>query len=244
MTTQRPANLASRRLMALFVASSLVLGGCAAPGPNRAPATAGTDGGNGASADCNPLLAAGVGALVGGLLGGGKNTLRGAALGSAAAALGCVAFNYQAQQVKTAQQVQDDYRKAHRGTLPEQATLVRYDTTFPANSVRGGQKATTASYIEVAPGTRDLTPTVEEELTLYKPDGGVLKTVRKPVSPTNGSGAFRGGFSIPFPEGVPQGVYPIRTALYVNGKRVAGQENKLQIVDLGGQQRMLALNTD
>lgn len=70
----------------------------------------------------------------------------------------------------------------------------------------------------------------------------MLQTVRKPVSATNGSGAFKGGFSIPLPEGVPQGLYPIKTALYLNGRRVAGQDNKLQVVDLGTT-RMLALNT-
>lgn len=236
MTTPiQSAPFAGRRLLALAVAAALVVSGCAAPGPNGQP-TAATGG------DCNPALAAGVGAVVGGLLGGGKNTLRGAALGSGVAALACVALNYQAQQVKSAKQVQDEYKVAHRGTLPEQATLVRYDTTFSPTSLRGGQKAQTASYIEVAAGTRDLTPKVEEELTIYKPDGALLQTVRKPVSATNGSGAFKGGFSIPLPEGVPQGVYPIKTALYLNGKRVAGQDSKLQVVDLGTH-RMLALNT-
>ena len=235
MTTPIPAApFSSRRLLALAVAASLAVSGCAAPGDGQPAAAMG--------GDCNPALAAGLGAVVGSLLGGGKNTLRGAALGSGVAALACVALNYQAQQVKTAKQVQDEYKAAHRGTLPEQATLVRYDTTFSPTSVRGGQKAQTASYIEVAPGTRDMTPKVEEELTLYKPDGSLLQTVRKPVSATNGSGAFKGGFSIPLPEGVPQGLYPIKTALYLNGKRVAGQDNKLQVVDLG-KTRMLALNT-
>jgi len=32
------------------------------------------------------------------------------------------------------------------------------------------------------------------------------------------------------PEGVPQGIYPVRTALYLNSKRVGGQDVKLQIV--------------
>jgi hypothetical protein len=225
---------AQHRLLALAVAVSLAVAGCAAPGPDgKVDAAQGFE--------CNPALAAGLGAVVGGLLGKGTNTLRAAAIGSGIGALACVALNYQAQQVKSAKQVQDEYKAAHRGTLPEQATLVRYDTTFSPSSLRGGQKAQTASYIEVAAGTRDMSPKVEEELTLYKPDGSVLQSVRKPVSPTNGSGAFKGGFSIPLPEGVPQGVYPIKTALYLNGKRVAGQDNKLQVVDLGAP-RMLALN--
>ena len=40
-------------------------------------------------------------------------------------------------------------------------------------------------------------------------------------------------FAIPMPEGVPQGIYPLKTALYLNGKRVGGQDGKLQIVQNG-----------
>lgn len=231
-----------RRTVAAAIAVAMLVTGCAAPAPgaggmSAAPAGPGLGGAApsaGLGFDCNPAVAAGVGAVLGGLIGGGKNTLRGAAFGAGLGALACVALNYQTQQVKSAKQVQDEYKLAHRGTLPEQATLVRYDTSFAPSSIRPGQKAQTSSYIEVAPGTRDMTPTVEEELTLYKPDGTVGNTVRKPVSATNGSGGFKGGFAIPMPEGVPQGIYPLKTALYLNGKRVGAQDGRLQIV-LDGQ---------
>lgn len=224
------------RTLTVAVAAAMIVSGCAAPGPDGTPSA-------GLGFDCNPAVAAGLGAVVGGLIGGGNNTVRGAALGAGLGALACVALNYQAQQVKSAKQVQDEYKVAHRGILPEQATLVRYDTSFAPNTVRPGQKAQTTSYIEVAPGTRDMTPTVEEELTLYKPDGTVAKTVRKSVSATNGSGGFKGGFAIPMPEGVPQGVYPLKTALYLNGKRVGGQDGKLQVVQNGqGAFQTLAAN--
>lgn len=234
MTINPSAVSLSHRLLCTSVAACLALAGCATTGPNGEPiANTNTNSGSSASFECNPALAAGLGAVVGGLLGGGKNTVRGAALGAGFGALACVALNYQAQQVKTARQVQDEYKSAHRGVAPEQATLVRYESAFSPSSVRGGQKAQTVSYIEVAPGTRDMTPKVEEELTLYKPDGSVLQTVRKPVSTVNGSGAFKGGFTIPMPEGVPQGVYPVKTALYLNNARVAGQDSRLQVVQAG-----------
>ncbi|MBC7415306.1 MAG: hypothetical protein H7327_10275 [Herminiimonas sp.] len=231
--------LLTRRAPALAVVVALIVSACAAPGPDGTPSA-------GLGFDCNPAVAAGLGAVVGGLIGGGTNTVRGAALGAGLGALACVALNYQAQQVKTAKQVQDEYKVAHRGMLPEQSTLVRYDTSFTPNTVRPGQKAQTASYIEVAAGTRDATPTVEEELTVYKPDGTVAKTVRKPVSSTNGSGGFKGSFAIPMPEGVPQGVYPLKTALYLNGKRVGGQDGKLQVVQgpQGATVTLIALATN
>lgn len=226
-TSNRSSSHLPRRLLSLAVITALAVSGCAAPGPDGTPASAG------AGFECNPAILAGVGALAGGLLGGGTNRVRGAALGAGLGAFACMALNYQTQQVKSAKQVQDEYKVAHRGVLPEQATLVRYDTTFTPSSIRPGQKAQTASYIEVAAGTQDVNPKVEEELTLYKPDGSVAQTVRKPVSSTNGSGAFKGGFSIPMPDGVPQGVYPMKTTLYLNGKRAGGQDGRLQIVQNG-----------
>jgi hypothetical protein len=234
-TPRKPGTRMNRRLLSLTVAATMVVAGCAAPGPDGSRSA-------GLGFECNPAVAAGIGAIAGGLLGGGSNTVRGAALGAGLGALACVALNYQSEQVKSAKQVQDEYKTAHRGTLPEQATLVRYDTSFSPTSVRPGQKAQTSSYIEVAPGTRDMTPKVEEELTLYKPDGTVAQTVRKPVSAANGSGAFKGGFAIPMPEGVPQGVYPIKTALYLSGKRVGGQDGKLQVVQ-NGDATILALSS-
>ena len=219
----------AKPLVAMLVVSSM-LAGCAAPGGPGATGNTTTAGTEAASGECNTAMLAGIGAVVGGLLGGGNNTVRGAALGASLGALACVALNFQSQQVKTSQQVQADYKVANKGKLPEQSTLVKYETGFTPSSVRPGQKAQTNSYIEVAAGTRDPNPLVEEELSLYKPNGELIKTVRKVVSSNNGSGAYKGGFSIPMPEGVPQGIYPVRTALYLNSKRVGGQDVKLQIV--------------
>jgi hypothetical protein len=245
-TSHRSAQSHARRALALAIAAALISSGCAAPGPNGAGQNDAAPGSTASAApaqgfDCNPAVAAGIGAVVGGLLGGGKNTVRGAALGAGLGALACVALNYQTQQVKTGKQVQDEYKSAHRGALPEQATLVRYDTSFTPASLRPGQKAQITSYIEVAPGTRDMTPTVEEELTLYKPDGTVARSARKAVSATNGSGGFKGGFAIPLPDGMPQGVYPVKTALYLNGKRVGDQDGRFQVV-LNGQGAIVAMN--
>lgn len=210
--------------------ASLLVSGCATPGgPNQ---TAGADPAQ--ATECNPALAAGLGAVVGTLLGGGTNSLRGAALGAGLGALACVAINYQSQQVKSAQQTQTDYKLANKGRLPEMATLVKYETGFTPPTVRPGQKAQTNSYIEVVPGTKDANPLIEEEMTLYKPDGTVLTTARKAVSATSNAGGFRNSFTIPMPDGVPQGVYPVKTSLYVNKKRVTGQDTKLQIVQWNG----------
>jgi energy-converting hydrogenase Eha subunit A len=207
--------------VAAVLAASMLVAGCATP--NGAPGNASADD----SSECNPVIAAGVGAAIGVLVG---DSARGAAIGAGLGAIACVIVNYSAEQVKSAQQVQDEYKRANKGRLPEQTTLVKYETQMNPGAIRPGQKAQSVSYIEIVQGKNDPNPRVEEEMTLYKPDGKLLKTVRKAVSGTSSAGAFKGGFTIPLPEGVPQGVYPVKTALYLNGMKVSNRESKLQVV--------------
>lgn len=44
------------------------------------------------------------------------------------------------------------------------------------------------------------------------------------------AGGFNNTFQVPMPVGVPEGVYPVKTALYVNGTKVRTNNAKLQIV--------------
>jgi hypothetical protein len=206
--------------VAVALVASMLVAGCATPNGEAGSAAAG-------STECNPLAAAGVGAVIGVLVG---DSARGAAIGAGLGAIACMIVNYHTEQVKSAKQVQDEYKSANKGRLPEQTTLVKYDTQLNPSAIRPGQKAQSISYIEVVQGKNDSNPRVEEEMSLYRPDGKVLKTVRKPVSEANAGGAFKGGFTIPLPEGVPQGVYPVKTALYLNGAKVSARDSKLQVV--------------
>ena len=212
------------------VVAAAFLSVCAAQGESGATGAPSAT----AASGCNPAVAAGIGAFLSGFIGGGNYTVRGAAFSAGLGALACVAMNYQSEQVKTAQQVEYDYKAANKGELPEQATLVKYEAAFTPDSVRPGQKAQTNSYIEVVPGTKDANPLVEEEITLYKPDGSAITTARKQLSASNSAGGFKGGFGFQMPEGVPQGVYPVKTALYLNKTKVSGQDIKLQVVQIDG----------
>ena len=109
--------------------------------------------------------------------------------------------------------------------------MVKYTTSFTPSSISAGDKATLNSYIEVVKGKQDATdPVIEEEATIYKPDGTVAKSVRKPVAKTASAGAFASSFTIPMPQGVPQGAYPVKSTLYVNGTQVAERKVALQVV--------------
>jgi hypothetical protein len=183
-----------------------------------------------ANISCNPAIAAVAGGVFGAVVTGG-NKFAGAAIGAGVAALICAAVDYEAKQIKTAQQAQADYKSAHNGRLPDQASLVKYTTSFTPSSISAGDKATLNSYIEVVKGKQDAAePVIEEEATIYKPDGTVAKSVRKPVAKTASAGAFSSSFTIPMPQGVPQGAYPVKSTLYVNGNEVAERKVTLQVV--------------
>lgn len=181
---------------------------------------------------CNPVVTGGIGAALGALIGGKGDRVTGAAVGAAVGALACVAFNHHSEQVKTAKQVDDDYRRAHGGKLPEQPTVVRYTSTFDPASIKAGSEAKLTSYIEVAGGRNSAAPLVEEEIALYKPDGGLVRKAKKPVAEQATAGAFKNTFTIPMPEGVPQGDYKVTTSLYVDGIVVDTNDSQLQVVML------------
>jgi len=213
--------IVSERLV-LSVSLAAMLAGCATGGDGQQSAFA--------NISCNPAIAAVAGGILGVVVTGG-NKVAGAAIGAGLGALICAAVDYEAKQIKTATQAQADYKAAHSGRLPEQTSIVKYTTAFTPSSISAGNKATLNSYIEVVKGRADVSdPKIEEEATIYKPDGTVAKSIRKPVSATATGGAFASTFTIPMPQGVPQGTYPVKSTLYVNGVSVAERHENLQVV--------------
>src|SRR4051812_16739728 len=211
---------------ALILAAAALAGGCATQQVGSAPA-AGT-----VSGDCNPLITRGIGAAIGALAGGGKNRGTGAAAGAAIGALACVAYNYYARQTKTSQQVTDEYKAKNKGTLPASATVTRFNVQVaPTAKVQAGNAVNVASNIEVVPGTGNPTPSIEQEITLFSPDGAQAGKARKPANQAGtGGGAFETSFKFSLPQGVPQGIYPVKSQLYVDGKPAAGTDTRFQVV--------------
>lgn len=217
--------LARNATIALMIAA-MAATGCATHGGAQGDSKSA-----GGSTGCDPTIAAGVGAILGGLLASGNNRVKGAALGAGLASLACLAWNYNSEQTKTAEQVQHEYKAANRGALPTQSQVVRYDTRFdPTNKVTPGKQLTLASTIEVVQGSADTSaPVIEEEMTIVKPDGSEIKA-RKQANEGHGAGGYKTSFAMAMPVGVPQGDYPVRTALYVNGKKTDEKRLSMQVV--------------
>ena len=196
------------------------------------------------SGECNPLIAGGIGAVIGAIAGGRNNRGAGAAIGAGVGALACVAYDYYAKQTKSAQQVSDEYKATHMGTLPTRATVTRFNTEVsPASTVQAGSAVTVASDIEVVPGTDNPKPKVEQAIVLYGPDGTPAGNARKAAS-QGGGGAFATSFKFSMPQGIPQGVYPVKSQVFVDGQPAGHNDARFQVVvGPGGQATVLALQT-
>lgn len=206
------------------IAAAVAIGSCAT-GPADKSTSVGEFFG-----ECNPLITGGIGAVLGALAGGREHRGQGAAIGAGIGALACVAYNYYTTRTKSAEQVSDEYKKT-KGALPAQATVTRFNMNVaPDSPVAAGNAVTVASNIEVVPGTKNPQPTVEQEIVLYSPDGKETGKSRKPASQDGGGGGFETSFRMTLPKGVPQGVYPVKSQLYVDGQPAASADARLQIV--------------
>lgn len=184
---------------------------------------------------CNPLvlgLVAGVGC---GLISKSKNRAGVALACAAAAAMGCYLVNsYKAEQVKSAQQAENDYKMKNR-QLPNETTIVDYRTSVSPRgtfSRSGTEKAGVTSYIELVKGKNDSSGRVEEEMSIVDSHGDVwVKPTRKVASETGQSGAYSTTFTLPIHDGMSQGDYTVKKTLYVNGKVTRmDQRTKIQVV--------------
>lgn len=222
----------SLRLTALTVALTLSLAGCATTGstPGRGP---------GASAvnqmdSCRPGHAAAGGALAGALVGllaggDGRSAARGAVAGAVVAALSCLAVNAESRRTLDAQAVEAEFRRTQGAqALPQAPSLLAYDTTVDTGRVRPQTPVRVQSNIKVLDGSTRRVERIEEHLVLLGPDAKEVRRFPKEVA-ANASGGFNNSFTFQFPQ-AEQGLYRIRTELWVNGQKMDSNEAPIQLV--------------
>ena len=216
-----------RRLSSVGVYSTAIvfaLSGCATPGGGKFATSSSETGG------CNPVAMAAVGAIFGALLAGKNNRNQGAIIGGTVGGLACVAWNYKVAQIRTAEQVNNAYKAANSGALPFESTLVRYSVnSVPSSILNSGNPLILDSKIEVVQGSNGARPVVEQELIITH-DGKIVSKAKKVANLGLGAGEYQVNFQLNLPKGVPQGDYPVYTAIYIDGKKVRENNIPVQVV--------------
>lgn len=142
-------------------------------------------------------------------------------------------IDYSSEQTRSDEEVSKEYEKEN-GALPENTTVSSYHTEIlPGPSVTPGTKVIVKSVIAVIPGKNGAVARIEESLTIFDSEDTslVLKSMTKPAGQSSGlGGEFNGEFTFALPEGMPQGVYPIRSTLTLNGELVGDSSHELQLV--------------
>ena len=124
----------------------------------------------------------------------------------------------------------------------------RYDTeTLPGKVVEPGNEVTVKSDIVVVPGSLRQEALIEERITIFDNEDHTkpLRNLTKAVNgDTRRGGHYQNEFAFTPPEGLPQGVYPVKTELILNGVIADTSDNDIQLVlqvDHLGAMQLLAL---
>ncbi|MDN7179637.1 hypothetical protein M0D69_16905 [Caballeronia sp. SEWSISQ10-4 2] len=144
----------------------------------------------------------------------------------------CVAIHSSTQQTQDSSQVDDEYRRAHNGQLPDQPAIVTMDVRAnPSGVVRRGAQLTIVSNLQVVSGKSEPVSAVSVEIRLYEyGKTEPFKTDTLSATTLPGSGAYKTSFTIVLPASMPQGQYRIETVFYLNRQRAGSTMVTLQIV--------------
>ena len=155
------------------------------------------------------------------------------AVGLAAKIIYDMVIEYRSTQTKDEDQVVQNYKKTHK-TLPAEPEVLEYTSSIkPGEIVKAGKEILINSSLVVIPGVKSAALDIQEQIDIYdnEKDGQMMKSLIKPVNEkTKKSGEFSNEFKFTLPIGMPQGVYPIKTQVLVNGKAAKPTSNKMQLV--------------
>ena len=169
------------------------------------------------------------------------------AVGIAAKLIHDMVIEYKVSQTKDEKNVVKEYSKKNK-TLPAEPQIVEYKSSVkPGEVVKAGKEVLVESNLVVVPGSDGKPVDIQERIDIYdnEDNSKMLKTLTKPVNEkTKKTGAYKNQFKFTLPVGMPQGVYPIKTLVLLNGKTSDPSNAKMQLVlnvDKNGQYRVLAL---
>ncbi|TQV76512.1 hypothetical protein FLL45_00690 [Aliikangiella marina] len=155
------------------------------------------------------------------------------AIGIAAKVIYDMTIEHETQQVTNEKEVVNKYKKEHK-KLPKEPTIIAYQSNLqPGSIVNPGDKVTVVSSLEVVRGEATNQMKIEEKIVIYDNEDSSkeIKSLTKVVNAETGrSGEFANEFKFTLPKGMPQGVYPIKTVVIIDGKESTPVETQMQLV--------------
>jgi len=155
------------------------------------------------------------------------------AVGIAAKLIYDMVVEYQSKQVNAENEVVDRYVKIHK-KLPDEPVLVNYESSIrPGEVVSAGNDISIQSRLEVVRSASSRTVDIQEKITIYDNDdhSKELKSLTKSVNDeSKTSGSFENEFTFKLPKGMPQGIYPVKTEVIVDGVAFDPVNSQMQLV--------------
>ncbi|MEJ2692031.1 MAG: hypothetical protein P8166_02980 [Candidatus Thiodiazotropha sp.] len=155
------------------------------------------------------------------------------AIGVAAKVIYDMIVDYNSKKVLDDSQVSKLYL-IKNNKLPDEPTVVSYEASLtPSNVAQVGKKVQVKTSITVVPSKKSAQALIEEKIEIFdnEDNSKVIKSLVKSVNgETKSVGSYENQFTFTLPQGMPQGVYPIRTAVIVDGKEQPAKPNTMQVV--------------
>ena len=162
-----------------------------------------------------------------------KSAAKVAAITLAAKLVYDMVVDYQSKKVQDQNEVVSRYLKTHK-TLPKQAQVVQYDSSIkPGQVITLGKQTMVASSIELVPAKKGGSARIEEQIEIFDIEGDkqVITSMRKAVNTGEQlGGVYDNQFAFTFPEGMPQGVYKVKTAVFVDEQEQKESRQEFQVV--------------
>lgn len=207
-----------------IVLISTLIAGCAAPsGPGASSQSQ-----DPCDAASSAVAGAIGGALLGMLIGGKDSAAQGAAVGAIGATLACLAIKAQSNQTKSAAQADNEFQKA-KGSLPKEPQVTTYIPSLQSRTVARGQPVLIRSIVELVNGTSQPVNSVREELVVMDTSGTPIRSGSKTLNMAT-AGRYENSFELKLPESAPQGIYKLKTNLYVNNQLALSRDLQTQLV--------------
>lgn len=192
------------------------------------------------SAEC--LATAAWGGVLGAVVSGRNDAVKGVIAGASAGMLACLLAKSQVRQTKTAAQVEQNVRAQNRGQLPAEPSAHNYILSVsPGPRLNRDGLAKIHSTVEIVNGSRITANQVREEIILTAPDGQ-QKTIARDEFKEH-TGGFEKVTELKLNPNLLEGLYDIKTNLYINNKLSSSRSTSLELVHNDVNDTYLALHT-